>query len=84
MVIGATNRSNMIESTLRRPGRLYTEFELPDENGHFEFLQIKAKYMQLDPNSTCFEFQEILMDSLEQTCNKSQLKLRYISLGQIF
>jgi len=57
MVIGATNRPNVIESALRRPGRFDRELEIPipDENGRFEILQIKTKDMQLDPNVDLFQ-----------------------------
>jgi transitional endoplasmic reticulum ATPase len=49
MVIGATNRPNVIESALRRPGRFDRELEIaiPDEEGRHEILQIKTKNMEL-------------------------------------
>lgn len=50
MVIGATNRPNVIESALRRPGRFDRELEIPipDEEGRHEILQICTKDMQVD------------------------------------
>ena len=49
MVIGATNRPNVIESALRRPGRFDRELDIgiPDEDGRFEILRIKTKNMKL-------------------------------------
>ena len=50
IVIGATNRPNVIESALRRPGRFDRELEIPipDEEGRYEILKIKTKDMSLD------------------------------------
>jgi len=50
MVIGATNRPNVIESALRRPGRFDRELEIPipDEEGRYEILRIKTKDMAMD------------------------------------
>lgn len=47
IVIGATNRPNVIESALRRPGRFDRELEIaiPDEDGRHEILGIKMKDM---------------------------------------
>jgi len=49
MVIGATNRPNVIESALRRPGRFDRELEIPipDEDGRLEILRIKTKDMTM-------------------------------------
>eukprot|EP00529_Nitzschia_sp_RCC80_P004358 CAMPEP_0113453178 /NCGR_PEP_ID=MMETSP0014_2-20120614/7225_1 /TAXON_ID=2857 /ORGANISM="Nitzschia sp." /LENGTH=964 /DNA_ID=CAMNT_0000344567 /DNA_START=185 /DNA_END=3079 /DNA_ORIENTATION=+ /assembly_acc=CAM_ASM_000159 len=57
MVIGATNRPNVIESALRRPGRFDRELEIPvpDEEGRHEILKIKTKDMQLDPDVDLFQ-----------------------------
>ena len=57
MVIGATNRPNVIESALRRPGRFDRELEIaiPDEDGRFEILKIKTKDMAIDPNVDLFQ-----------------------------
>jgi len=57
MVIGATNRPNVIETALRRPGRFDRELEIaiPDEDGRHEILKIKTKDMQLDDNVELFQ-----------------------------
>ena len=57
MVIGATNRPNVIESALRRPGRFDRELEIPipDEDGRNEILQICTKDMQLDEEVDLFQ-----------------------------
>mmetsp|Transcript_106313 Transcript_106313/g.296009 ORF Transcript_106313/g.296009 Transcript_106313/m.296009 type:complete len:608 (-) Transcript_106313:64-1887(-) len=57
MVIGATNRPNVIESALRRPGRFDRELEIviPDEDGRHEILKIKTKDMQLEPDVDLFQ-----------------------------
>jgi transitional endoplasmic reticulum ATPase len=57
MVVGATNRPNVIESALRRPGRFDRELEIaiPDEDGRHEILQIKTKDMKLDPSVDLFQ-----------------------------
>eukprot|EP00956_Cyclotella_meneghiniana_P035793 scaffold118286_cov76-Cyclotella_meneghiniana.AAC.1 len=57
IVIGATNRPNVIESALRRPGRFDRELEIaiPDEDGRFEILQIKMKDMKTSPDVDLFQ-----------------------------
>eukprot|EP00559_Dactyliosolen_fragilissimus_P001370 CAMPEP_0184866006 /NCGR_PEP_ID=MMETSP0580-20130426/20240_1 /TAXON_ID=1118495 /ORGANISM="Dactyliosolen fragilissimus" /LENGTH=917 /DNA_ID=CAMNT_0027365437 /DNA_START=17 /DNA_END=2770 /DNA_ORIENTATION=- len=57
MVIGATNRPNVIESALRRPGRFDRELEIPipDEDGRHEILQIKTKNMIVDKDVNLFQ-----------------------------
>lgn len=57
MVVGATNRPNVIESALRRPGRFDRELEIaiPDEDGRHEILQIKTRDMKLDPSVDLFQ-----------------------------
>lgn len=57
MVIGATNRPNVIESALRRPGRFDRELEIaiPDEEGRHEILKIKTKDMALDADVDLFQ-----------------------------
>lgn len=57
MVIGATNRPNVIESALRRPGRFDRELEIviPDEDGRHEILKIKTKDMQLGTDVDLFQ-----------------------------
>lgn len=57
IVIGATNRPNVIESALRRPGRFDRELEIaiPDEDGRHEILQIKMKDMRYDSDVDLFQ-----------------------------
>jgi transitional endoplasmic reticulum ATPase len=57
VVIGATNRPNVIESALRRPGRFDRELEIPipDEEGRFEILKIKTKDMKLADDVDLFQ-----------------------------
>ena len=57
MVIGATNRPNVIESALRRPGRFDRELEIPipDEDGRLEILKIKTKDMTLETDVDLFQ-----------------------------
>jgi len=57
MVIGATNRPNVIESALRRPGRFDRELEIPipDEDGRLEILKIKTKDMELETDVDLFQ-----------------------------
>jgi len=49
MVVAATNRPNVIEGALRRPGRFDRELEvpIPDEDGRHEILRIRTADMQL-------------------------------------
>ncbi|KAL3269922.1 hypothetical protein HHI36_008979 [Cryptolaemus montrouzieri] len=48
LVIGMTNRRDMIDEALLRPGRLEVQIEisLPDENGRFEILNIHTARMK--------------------------------------
>jgi len=57
IVIAATNRPNVIESALRRPGRFDRELEIPipDEEGRFSILQIKTQNMDLHPSVDLFQ-----------------------------
>ena len=57
MVIGATNRPNVIESALRRPGRFDRELEIPipDDDGRHEILKIKTKDMALGSDVDLFQ-----------------------------
>jgi len=57
MVIGATNRPNVIEGALRRPGRFDRELEIaiPDEDGRHEILKIKTKDMKLGTDVDLFQ-----------------------------
>ena len=57
IVIGATNRPNVIESALRRPGRFDRELEIPipDEDGRLEILKIKTKDMTMNDSVDLFQ-----------------------------
>lgn len=57
MVVAATNRPNVIESALRRPGRFDRELEIaiPDEEGRHEILKIKTKDMDVDDDVDLFQ-----------------------------
>lgn len=48
LVIGMTNRRDMIDEALMRPGRLEVQMEigLPDENGRVQILNIHTKRMR--------------------------------------
>lgn len=50
IVVAATNRPDIIDPALKRPGRLDGEIyvPLPDENARLEILEIKTRYMPLD------------------------------------
>jgi len=52
VVIGATNRPNVIDPALRRCGRFDREIDIgvPDENGRIEILNIHTKKMKLGPD----------------------------------
>jgi transitional endoplasmic reticulum ATPase len=52
IVIGATNRPNVIDPALRRCGRFDREIDIgvPDENGRLEILNIHTKKMKLGPD----------------------------------
>lgn len=63
LVIGMTNRRDMIDEALLRPGRLEVQMEisLPDETGRFQILNIHTKRMhdfkKISPdvnNKVCF------------------------------
>lgn len=49
VVLGATNRANIIDPALRRFGRFDREIDLgtPDADGRYEILQIKARKMRI-------------------------------------
>jgi transitional endoplasmic reticulum ATPase len=52
VIIGATNRPNVIDPALRRCGRFDREIDIgvPDENGRLEVLNIHTKKMKLAPD----------------------------------
>lgn len=49
MVVGATNKPNEIDQSLRRFGRFSKEIEVvsPDDHGRYEIMKIKTRNMQL-------------------------------------
>lgn len=52
LVIGMTNRVDMIDEALLRPGRLEVQLEisLPDENGRLQILKIHTSTMKYAPS----------------------------------
>ena len=50
LIIGMTNRIDMIDEALLRPGRLevHMEISLPDENGRFQILNIHTARMRVN------------------------------------
>ena len=50
IVLGATNRPNVVDPALRRPGRFDREFEIsvPNEDGRLEILEIHTRSMPID------------------------------------
>jgi transitional endoplasmic reticulum ATPase len=52
IVIGATNRPNVIDPALRRGGRFDKEIDIgvPDQNGRLEIINIHTRKMKLDPD----------------------------------
>lgn len=59
LVIGMTNRKDMIDDALMRPGRLEVQMEisLPNEHGRYQILNIHTARMRdfkkLDPDVDC-------------------------------
>jgi len=87
MVIAATNRPNVIESALRRPGRFDRELEviIPDEDGRHEILKIKTKDMEMSKGVDLFQ---IARDShgyvgadLQQLCLEAALQCIRSNVG---
>jgi vesicle-fusing ATPase len=62
LVIGMTNRKDMIDDALMRPGRLEVQMEigLPNEAGRVQILNIHTRRMRefnkIDPDVSCAEF----------------------------
>ncbi|KAG6891678.1 hypothetical protein C0992_010080 [Termitomyces sp. T32_za158] len=50
LIIGMTNRKDMIDEALLRPGRLevHMEISLPDENGRYQILSIHTSKMRMN------------------------------------
>ncbi|XP_064079732.1 vesicle-fusing ATPase 1-like isoform X2 [Macrobrachium nipponense] len=93
LVIGMTNRKDMMDDALLRPGRLEIQVEigLPDEQGRFDILQIKTSKMKqhnkLDRDVDLAEvaaltknFSGAELEGLVKAASSSALK-RYIHLG---
>ncbi|XP_045104135.1 vesicle-fusing ATPase 1-like [Portunus trituberculatus] len=93
LVIGMTNRKDMIDDALLRPGRLEIQVEigLPDEKGRFDILKIKTAKMKehnkLDHDVDLAEvasltknFSGAELEGLVKASSSSALK-RYIHLG---
>ncbi|XP_068237664.1 vesicle-fusing ATPase 1-like isoform X1 [Palaemon carinicauda] len=93
LVIGMTNRKDMMDDALLRPGRLEIQVEigLPDQQGRYDILQIKTSKMKqhnkLDPDVDLAEiaaktknFSGAELEGLVKAASSSALK-RYIHLG---
>lgn len=93
LVIGMTNRKDMIDEALLRPGRLEIQVEigLPDEQGRFDILKIKTAKMKehnkLDRDVDLAEIASLTknfsgaeLEGLVKASSSSALK-RYIHLG---
>ncbi|XP_047488495.1 vesicle-fusing ATPase 1-like isoform X3 [Penaeus chinensis] len=93
LVIGMTNRKDMIDDALLRPGRLeiQVEISLPDEQGRCDILKIKTAKMQehnkLDRDVDLAEIASLTknfsgaeLEGLVKAASSSALK-RYIHLG---
>ncbi|KAK8749377.1 hypothetical protein OTU49_015813 [Cherax quadricarinatus] len=93
LVIGMTNRKDMMDEALLRPGRLEIQVEigLPDEKGRFDILKIKTSKMKennkLDQDvdleeiaSLTKNFSGAELEGLVKAASSSALK-RYIHLG---
>ncbi|KAK7079234.1 hypothetical protein SK128_001838, partial [Halocaridina rubra] len=93
LVIGMTNRKDMMDDALLRPGRLEIQVEigLPDEQGRFDILKIKTSKMKqhnkLDRDVDLGEiaaltknFSGAELEGLVKAASSSALK-RYIHLG---
>ena len=57
VVIGATNRSDVLDKALLRPGRFDRRVEVPypDLESRFEILKVHAKEVKIDPNLDLFK-----------------------------
>ncbi|XP_076057708.1 vesicle-fusing ATPase 1-like isoform X3 [Oratosquilla oratoria] len=93
LVIGMTNRKDMIDEALLRPGRLEIQVEigLPDEQGRFDILKIKTARMRdhgklgddvnlLELAALTKNFSGAELEGLVKASSSSALK-RFIHLG---
>lgn len=75
LLIGMTNRRDMIDEALLRPGRLEVQMEigLPDEKGRLQILRIHTAKMRqnnlLDPNVSLTELAAKVARSLPPACS---------------
>mmetsp|Transcript_26423 Transcript_26423/g.105740 ORF Transcript_26423/g.105740 Transcript_26423/m.105740 type:complete len:405 (+) Transcript_26423:3-1217(+) len=76
LVIGMTNRKDMIDEALMRPGRLelHVEIGLPDEKGRLQILEIKTANMKESGRLTA-EAEHVLPDVAKRTKNFSGAEL---------
>ena len=93
LVIGMTNRKDMIDEALLRPGRLeiQVEISLPDEKGRFDILKIKTNKMKVNDKlqddvdlaelaTLTKNFSGAEIEGLVKAASSSALK-RHINLG---
>lgn len=76
LIIGMTNRKDMIDEAILRPGRLelHVEIGLPDEKGRLQILDIKTANMR-DSGRLTKEAQSALPDLANKTKNFSGAEL---------
>ncbi|MGC9780218.1 MAG: CDC48 family AAA ATPase [Candidatus Heimdallarchaeota archaeon] len=80
LVIGATNRPNVIDPALRRPGRFDREIEIgvPDRDGRREILQIHSRGMPLTEDANLDLIAEkthgFVGADLQALCRESAMK----------
>lgn len=89
VVMAATNRPNVIEPALRRPGRFDRELDMgiPDEQGRLEILQIKTRDMKLgqdvDLELMARETHGYVGADLQQLCMEAALECIRSKMGLI-
>ena len=73
-IIGATNRFDILDEALIRPGRLERHIEIkePNEEGRLEILKIHTKNMKIDKDVN-------LVDISKKTKNFSGAKLKAVT-----
>ncbi|KAK9089267.1 hypothetical protein Scep_028349 [Stephania cephalantha] len=81
LLIGMTNRKDLLDEALLRPGRLEVQIEisLPDENGRLQILQIHTNKMKensfLAPDVNLHELGSLLLVAAARTKNYSGAEL---------
>jgi len=89
VVMAATNRPNVIEPALRRPGRFDRELDMgiPDQNGRLEILQIKTRDMRLgsdvDLEILAMNTHGYVGADLQQLCMEAALECIRSKMGLI-